>query len=85
FIGGLSSKLKPDLQDIAQALNLNTNGQKKDIMDRIVACFDADPMLCEDPRFEGLFNRTRRRPAQTDGEGPNTLPSNSAGPSSSTP
>ncbi|KAF9456385.1 hypothetical protein BDZ94DRAFT_1327025 [Collybia nuda] len=84
FIGGLSSKSKPNLQDIAQALNLDTNGQKKDIMGHIIACFNADPMSREDPRFEGLFNRTRQRPAQTDGKGPNTLPSDSAGPLSST-
>ncbi|KAI0249875.1 hypothetical protein BJV78DRAFT_633437 [Lactifluus subvellereus] len=45
--------------------------------------FDANPVLCDDLCFQGLFNRTRRQPAvQTKDEPSNTTPA-SAGPSSS--
>ena len=81
FTGALTSKTKADLQDIAQVLGLATNGQKKDILARINSHFDANPVLREDSRFEGIFNRTRRWPAmQTENE-----TSNFAGPSSHQP
>jgi hypothetical protein len=63
FTGKLSSKSKPDLQDVAQALGLATDGQKKVILARINAYFDENPHLRETSQFEGLFNRSRRRPA----------------------
>jgi hypothetical protein len=61
FTGALTSKTRADLQDIAQVLGLATDGQKKDILARINAHFDANPILRDDSRFEGIFNRTRRR------------------------
>jgi hypothetical protein len=92
FTGTLFSKTKADLQDIAQVLGLTMDGQKKDILARISTHFDANPILRDDSRFEGIFNRTRRRPAmQTEGETSNTtgptpaLPAFGAGPSSSAP
>ena len=45
FPGALTSKTKADLQDIAQILGLTTDGQKKDILTRINAHFDANPLL----------------------------------------
>ena len=79
FTGALTSKTKADLQDIAQVLGLATDGQKKDILARINSHFNANPVLREDSRFEGIFNRTRRRPAlHTENE-----TSNFAGPSES--
>ena len=76
FTGALTSKTKADLQDIAQVLGLTTDGQKKDILARINTHFDANPILRDDSRFEGIFNRTRRRPAMQTEDG------TSAGPSS---
>ena len=61
FTGTLATKAKADLQDIAQALELESDGQRKDILARINTHFDTHPHLCEDTRFEGMFNRTRRR------------------------
>lgn len=85
FTGALTSKTKADLQDIAQALELTTDGQKKDILARINAHFDANPGLRDKPRFEGIFNRTRGRPvvrtAATEHETSNMTPAASAGPS----
>lgn len=79
FTGALTSKTKADLQDIAQILGLTIDGQKKEVLARINSHFDANPVLREDSRFEGIFNRTRRRPAmQTE---PEDGTSNSAGPS----
>lgn len=83
FIRALSSKSKPNLQDIAQALSLDTSGQKKGIMGCIMACVNADPTLCEAPCFEGPFNQTRQHPAQMDDKDLNMLPSDLAGLSSS--
>jgi hypothetical protein len=63
FTGMLGSKSKPDLQDVAQALGLATDGQKKVLLARINAHFDENPHLREASQFIGLFNRSRRRPA----------------------
>ncbi|KAI0291531.1 hypothetical protein BC826DRAFT_885750, partial [Russula brevipes] len=63
FTGMLGSKSKPDLQDVAQVLGLATDGQKKALLARINAHFDENPLLRETPQFNGLFNRSRRRPA----------------------
>ena len=84
FAGALTSKTKADLQDIAQVLGLTTDGQKKDILARINAQFDANPVLHDDSRFEGMFNRTRKWPAmQTEATEDPTF--TQAGPSSSVP
>ncbi|KAI9436270.1 hypothetical protein H4582DRAFT_1794099, partial [Lactarius indigo] len=63
FTGALTSKMKANLQDIAQVLGLSTNGQKKAIVTRINAHFDSHPTLRDNPHFEGIFNRLRRWPA----------------------
>jgi len=78
FTGALASKTKPDLQDVAQALGLAIDGQKKDLLARINTHFDANPLLREDPRFEGIFNRSRRRPTVQNDE--NHPPASSGAP-----
>ena len=63
FIGSLSSKNKPDLQEIAAALNISEDGTKDALIQRINACFDSNPLLRDGPRFSGLFHHApRRRP-----------------------
>lgn len=61
FSGSLGSKSKDDLKDIASALGLSTDGPKKDLLSRINDKFTKTPALCTDTRYEGLFNRSRRR------------------------
>ena len=64
FTGALTTKAKPDLQDVAQALGLLITGSKKDLLERITHHFDENPNLRNTPRYEGLFSRSRRRPAR---------------------
>ncbi|KAH8987342.1 hypothetical protein EDB86DRAFT_2784258, partial [Lactarius hatsudake] len=64
FTGALATKTKGDLQDIAQALELAINGQRKDLLTRINSHFDENSLLRENPRFAGIFYRSRRRPAE---------------------
>lgn len=45
FTGALTTKTKPDLQDIAQALGLLTSGGKKDLFECITHDFDVNPDL----------------------------------------
>jgi hypothetical protein len=71
FTGLLSSKSKADLQDIVHALGISMDGQKKDLLGRINTHFDANTALRNHPRYEGLFNRSRRRPAAPQAEGGN--------------
>src|SRR6266852_4185644 len=67
FTGSLTSKNKPDLQEIAAALNLLEDGTKDALIQRITACFDSNPLLRDGPRFSGLFHRAlRRRPQATE-------------------
>ena len=67
FIGSLSSKNKPDLQEIAAALDLSEDGTKDALMQRITTHFDSNPLLRDGPRFSGLFHRApRRRPQATE-------------------
>ena len=61
FIGALSSKSKPDLQEIAGALSLAEEGMKEVLIRRINTFFDSHPRLRESERFTGLFNRTHKR------------------------
>ena len=56
FTGSLSSKNKPDLQEIAAALDLPEDGTKDALIQRINACFDSNPLLHDRPRFAGLFH-----------------------------
>jgi hypothetical protein len=51
FTGALATKTKADLQDIAHALELTIDGQKKDLLARLNAHFDENSILLEDPRF----------------------------------
>ena len=84
FTGSLMTKTKADLQDVAQVLGLTIDGQKKELLARINAYFNEHPLLCEDPRFEGIFNRSQRRSGvQNDENHPPTV-SPQAGPLLST-
>jgi len=65
FSGSLSSKNKPDLQDVAHALQLDIAGTKKDLVDRITAHFNAHPEKKTEAQYEGIFN-SRRRPRNDD-------------------
>lgn len=60
FSGALSTKSKPDLQDIAAAFHISIDGSKQTIADRISKHMDSHPELNDDDRFTGLFHsRTR--------------------------
>ena len=61
FTGSLSSKSKPDLQEIAGALSLAEEGTKEVLVRRITTFFDSHPRLRDSERFTGLFNRTHKR------------------------
>jgi len=69
FSGSLSSKNKPDLQDVAHSLQLDITGTKKDLVERITAHFDARPEKKTEARYEGIFN-PRRRPRNDDNAPP---------------
>lgn len=56
FTGTLTTKSKPDLQDVAQALGLLTTGSKKDLLERITNHFDGNPNLRNTPCYENLFS-----------------------------
>jgi hypothetical protein len=79
FMGSLSSKSKPDLQEIAAALGLSENGTKDALMQRINACFDSNPLLRDGPRFSGLFHRAPRHRHQV-ADSENTHPTASISP-----
>ena len=81
FTGALTGKSKADLQDIAQVLGLTIDGQKKDVLARINAHFNANPVLRDDLRFGGLFNRTRWPMQQTEDETSNMTTAASSRPS----
>jgi hypothetical protein len=68
FTGTLNSKSKADLQDVAHALGLSMDGQKKDLLERIKAYFDANTTLRDHPCYEGLFHRVRNRPVALQAE-----------------
>jgi hypothetical protein len=65
FTGSLSSKSKPDLQEIGGALSLSEDGTKEVLVRRINTFFDLHPRLRDSDRFTGLFNRAPRRRADT--------------------
>ena len=84
FSGALGSKLRPDLVDVAHALEIKevTHGKekltKKNIQDLINAHFNLHPAKRQDPRFEGLFNSRRRSRVNESAESladPSVLPS----------
>jgi hypothetical protein len=68
FTGSLSSKNKTELEDIGDALALDISGTKPILVARINEYFDQHPRFKEDPRYSGLFERSRgcKRPAPVD-------------------
>ena len=60
FTGSLSSKNKPDLQEIAGALSLAEEGTKEVLIHRINTFFDSHPCIHDSERFTGLFNRIQK-------------------------
>ena len=65
FTGSLSSKSKPDLQEIVGVLSLPEDGTKEVLVRRINTFFDSHPRLRDSDRFTGLFNRASKRRADT--------------------
>jgi hypothetical protein len=61
FTGSLSSKSKPDLQEIAGALSLAEEGTKKVLMCSINVFFDSHPCIRDSKRFTRLFNHVHKR------------------------
>jgi hypothetical protein len=61
FMGSLTSKNKPDLQEIAAALNLAEDGTKGALIRHINMFFAANPLLRDGPRFSRLFHRAPRQ------------------------
>ena len=57
---------KNELKDIADALGLDIQGNRKDLIARITVYFDDFPRFKEDPRFSGLFERARGRKRTND-------------------
>ena len=68
FTGSLSSKNKTELEDIGDALGLDISGTKAVLVARITGYFNEHPRFKEDPRYSGLFERSRgrKRPALVD-------------------
>ena len=53
FTGALSSKRKPDLQEIAGALDLSEDGTREALISRINELFEQKQVLRNTPRFSG--------------------------------
>lgn len=70
FTGSLSSKNKTELEDVSDALGLDISGTKAVLVTRITGYFNEHPRFKEDPRYSGLFERSRgrKRPAPIDSE-----------------
>jgi hypothetical protein len=79
FVGALTAKSKPDLQDVAQALGISIEGSKKVLLEHIGNHFGANPDLRSSPRYEGLFNRSRRRPTARNDENASDVGSGASG------
>ncbi|KAG2082932.1 hypothetical protein BD769DRAFT_1783496 [Suillus cothurnatus] len=56
YTGRLSSKSKPELEDIATTLLLSTKGTKSEILECIKEHLENTPNLCQDHRFSGLYS-----------------------------
>ena len=78
FTGSLSSKNKPDLQEIAGALSLAEEGTKEVLIHRINTFFDSHPRIRDSERFTGLFNRAHRRRIDMNGTTQIQPPDNSS-------
>ena len=59
-MGTLSSKKKPDLQEIAGALNLSEDGTREVLIMHVNEFFKQNLDLCEVPQFSGLFNHASK-------------------------
>ena len=71
FTGTLTSKTRPDLQDIAHALSIRTDGKKQELVDRINGHATSHPEVKENPRFSSLFVQRGRGRLPIDSRGPN--------------
>ncbi|KAK6971395.1 hypothetical protein R3P38DRAFT_2401356, partial [Favolaschia claudopus] len=56
FRGGISSKNKTQLKDLAYALSLPMDGTAKDLIARISEHFETHPDLKTQSQFEGIFS-----------------------------
>ncbi|KAJ3813128.1 hypothetical protein F5876DRAFT_35868 [Lentinula aff. lateritia] len=62
FAGSLQIKKKGELQSLALALKISTEGNKEEVQTRIKKYLDENQSeLEEDPQFSGLFDRRRKR------------------------
>lgn len=57
--GALQPKKKEELQEIAAALDLDSNGTKYDILERIKTHLAAYQQHSQDPRFAGLYSKRK--------------------------
>ncbi|KAE9393977.1 hypothetical protein BT96DRAFT_923798 [Gymnopus androsaceus JB14] len=62
FTGSLQPKKKGDLQSLADALNISSDGTKEELYNRLKKHLDKHQDELEtDPQFSGLFDRRRKR------------------------
>lgn len=62
FSGALQPKKKGDLQELASALKISSDGTKDELYIRLKKHLDKHQMELEsDPQFSGLFDRRRKR------------------------
>lgn len=86
YTSALSTKNKPDLQDIAEALAISKDGTKTNLQNHINAHFDAHPRFKEDPKYLGLFvHHSQKRPAWAISNDQNSPPDETNGPPSNCP
>ncbi|KAG2079261.1 hypothetical protein BDR04DRAFT_1086466 [Suillus decipiens] len=67
FSGSLSSKLKADLLELAQALDISLDGARNnpERVSLMQAQLDGRPQLKDDPKFTGLYGRLPRGQKRT--------------------
>ncbi|KAJ7494119.1 hypothetical protein FB451DRAFT_1388226 [Mycena latifolia] len=63
FRGALSTKSKSQLKDLPYAPDISMDGTAKDLTTRITEFFGKNEALRHDPRYVGLFNRSRAPPS----------------------
>ena len=65
YTGSLQPKKKQELQEIALALRISDSGTREELQSRIKTHLGLhEGTLAEDPRFGGLYGRTRKRSVQ---------------------
>ncbi|KAF8510035.1 hypothetical protein JB92DRAFT_2831720 [Gautieria morchelliformis] len=65
YTGSLQPKKKQELQGIALALNISDSGTRDELQSRIKTHLSQNEVtLAEDPKFGGLYGRTRKRSVQ---------------------